>query len=73
MQHTGFNLGNGVQVDDRGSSSGVIKTNYGTYPWTHWAIPINLYHLDSEITSIQAELGDIKDETNTKALYNAKL
>jgi len=30
-------------MDARGSSSGVVYSALGKYPWTHWAIPKGLY------------------------------
>lgn len=38
MQHTGVYVGDGMVVDARGSSQGVIHTAFSSYPWTHWAI-----------------------------------
>lgn len=59
MQHTGFKLSNGIQVDARGSAQGVIKTNYGTYKWTHWAIPIGLYS-EAELEVIRNDLKGVE-------------
>ena len=39
MRHTGWYLGNGMVVDARGTSSGVLHTSINNYPWTHWALP----------------------------------
>lgn len=73
MQHTGYNLGDGIQVDARGSSSGVIKSNYGTYKWTHWAIPIGLYS-NEEIAIIKKELGiAVEDNTPDTVIYQARV
>lgn len=46
MQHTGLYLGDGIVVDARGSSQGVIKSTLSSYPWTNWGIPVGLYTED---------------------------
>lgn len=44
MQHTGIYLGDGTEIDARGSASGVIgPVAVDKYPWTHWGIPAGLY------------------------------
>lgn len=43
MQHTGIYLGDGTVMDARGSNSGVVFSQLGSYGWTHWAIPKGLY------------------------------
>ncbi|MGI6214418.1 MAG: NlpC/P60 family protein [Christensenellales bacterium] len=42
MKHVGVSLGNGYVVDARGHGSGVIKTAFESYPWTHYAVPFSL-------------------------------
>ncbi len=42
MKHVGVSLGNGFVVDARGHGSGVIKTRFESYPWTHYAVPCGL-------------------------------
>lgn len=43
MQHTGVYLGDGYEIDARGTKSGVVYGKISAYPWTHWAIPKGLY------------------------------
>lgn len=42
MSHTGLYVGNDTVVDARGSVSGVLKSAFASYPWTHWALPKGL-------------------------------
>lgn len=60
MQHTGIYLGDGYVMDARGSSSGVVYSALGKYPWTHWAIPKGLY-----------DNLDLKDQEVLPVLYQA--
>lgn len=39
MQHTGVYLGDGTEVDARGTSYGVVHQPVSQYAWTHWASP----------------------------------
>lgn len=39
MQHTGVALGDGTEVDARGTSAGVVRKGVSEYRWTHWASP----------------------------------
>ncbi len=39
MRHTGLSLGDGRVVDARGHQAGVMLSQAGEYPWTHYAIP----------------------------------
>ena len=41
-RHNGWYLGNGVVIDARGSSPGVIQSALSDFPWTHYAIPKGL-------------------------------
>ena len=42
MQHGGVYLGNGYEIDARGSRDGVIKKKVDSYKWSHWGIPKGL-------------------------------
>ncbi len=42
MQHTGVALGDGTEVDARGTSAGVVRKGVSEYRWTHWASPWDL-------------------------------
>lgn len=63
MQHTGLMLEDGTIIDARGSSSGVVSSALGAYPWTHWAIPDGFYGND--------EIGGAKEMD--EVLYRAKV
>lgn len=41
-RHNGWYLGNGVVIDARGSSPGVIQSSLSDFPWTHYAVPKGL-------------------------------
>lgn len=55
-QHTGIYLGNGYVVDARGSNSGVIKTKFESYPWTHFGFPKGLYSSNEIETTTKNEV-----------------
>lgn len=56
MQHTGIYLGDGTEIDARGSASGVIgPTAIDKYPWTHWGIPAGLYDSNQNIEVLKVE------------------
>ena len=38
MVHTGVYMGDGTVIEARGHKDGVIRSELGDYPWTHWAI-----------------------------------
>lgn len=40
MAHVGLSLGDGLAVDARGHTSGVVATRLTAYPWTHMAFPL---------------------------------
>lgn len=40
--HVGIYLGDGTVVDARGHASGVLHKDVALYPWTHYAIPIEI-------------------------------
>lgn len=42
MSHTGVYLGDGTVVDARGHQGGVKHQDVASYPWTHYAIPVEI-------------------------------
>lgn len=38
MVHTGVYMGDGTVIEARGHKDGVMRSELGDYPWTHWAI-----------------------------------
>lgn len=42
MSHVGVYLGDGTVSDARGHDSGVLHKDVASYPWTHYAIPIEI-------------------------------
>lgn len=40
--HVGVYLGDGTVADARGHASGVLRKDVASYPWTHYAIPIEI-------------------------------
>lgn len=40
--HVGVYLGDGMVADARGHTSGVLHKDVSSYPWTHYAIPIEI-------------------------------
>ncbi len=39
MKHVGLCLGDGSVVDARGHRTGVVRSKFQDYPWTHYALP----------------------------------
>ncbi len=42
MSHVGVYLGDGMVADARGHASGVLHKDVALYPWTHYAIPVEV-------------------------------
>ena len=42
MSHVGVYLGDGTVSDARGHASGVLHKDVSSYPWTHYAIPVEV-------------------------------
>lgn len=55
MQHGGVYTGDGMVVDARGSSSGVLKSKLTSYPWTHWGVPRGLLSAE-ELAVLKAKV-----------------
>ncbi|MDO5022442.1 MAG: NlpC/P60 family protein [Eubacteriales bacterium] len=53
MKHVGLSLGDGFVVDARGHNTGVIKSKFYDYPWTHYAVPKGLYDYKEDSIDIK--------------------
>lgn len=65
MQHVGVYCGNNIFIDARGTSSGVVKNQLGSYPWTHYAIPKGLYNEDQEVIPVLYQATVVAQSGNT--------
>jgi len=60
MGHTGLYLTDNLVVDARGSNQGVIQSSFDSYPWSHWAIPLQLL-----------QNNELPEQEETTMLYQA--
>lgn len=73
MQHTGIYLGNGYVIDARGSSAGVIKSKFSSYPWTHFGQPQGLIKKEqiNEVISVSYQAKVVADSGSTVRMRSA--
>ncbi|MDD3410130.1 MAG: hypothetical protein PHY12_04900, partial [Eubacteriales bacterium] len=58
MGHVGLYLGDGTTVDARGSAAGVLRSDYGSRAWSHFAVPRGYEEeLDADEAVVTAQSG----------------